>query len=49
MLESMEDLTHEEHESFMEWVGPGFNPTTFDLNMAFALRAAPALWRSNSA
>ena len=30
MIKIIEDPTHEEHESMIEWVGPRFNPSTFN-------------------
>jgi hypothetical protein len=32
-LEAMKDPSHEEHESFLEWVGGEFDPEAFDLDM----------------
>lgn len=32
LLEIIEDPSHEEHESMMEWVGGGFDPDAFDLH-----------------
>jgi len=36
-LEAISDSTHEEHESYLEWVGGSFDPAEFDLANANAL------------
>jgi Plasmid pRiA4b ORF-3-like protein len=36
-LEAISDPTHEEHESYLEWVGGSFDPAEFDLANANAL------------
>ena len=36
-LEAISDPTHEEHESYLEWVGGSFAPAEFDLANANAL------------
>ena len=37
MLEALADPTHEEHESFIEWLGASFNPAAFDLKAVNAM------------
>lgn len=32
-LEAIQDIEHEEHESMLEWVGGGFDPDGFDINV----------------
>ena len=31
MLEALDDPTHEEHESYLAWLGGTFDPTSFEL------------------
>ncbi len=35
-LEAIKDPTHEEHESYLEWVGGDFDPAAFDMDIVNA-------------
>ena len=35
-LEAIADPTHEEHDSYLDWVGGSFDPAEFDLASAYA-------------
>ena len=41
MLEALRDPRHEEHASYLEWLGGGFDPEAFDLEAVNLRLAAP--------
>jgi len=37
MLEALQDPQHEEHETYLEWLGGGFDPDDFDIDATNAI------------